>query len=89
MSPAANNTDSTKEAANLAVVPRAVAFAEQLVRNKVYVLPGQICELPGYLRLSLTATEAIMTLRVGAKRHHPRAADLSRRPDTVQQWRAP
>lgn len=36
------------------------AFAVSLARRKLYVLPGQVCELPGYLRLSLTASEAMI-----------------------------
>jgi aspartate aminotransferase len=32
-------------------------FAERLARDKVVVLPGRAVEMPGYLRLSLTATE--------------------------------
>lgn len=37
------------------------AFAEHLAAQKVFTLPGQVCELPGYLRLSLTASEAMIT----------------------------
>lgn len=36
------------------------AFAVRLAERKVYVLPGQVCEMPGYLRISLTATEAMI-----------------------------
>jgi aspartate aminotransferase len=36
------------------------AFAELLARHHVYVLPGSICALPGYLRICLTATEAMI-----------------------------
>jgi aspartate aminotransferase len=38
-------------------IPDDAAFAERLARDKVVVLPGRAVELPGYLRLSLTATE--------------------------------
>jgi hypothetical protein len=38
-------------------IPEDSAFAERLARDKVVVLPGRAVELPGYLRLSLTATE--------------------------------
>ena len=36
------------------------AFAAWLAERKVFVLPGEVCELPGYLRLSLTASEAMV-----------------------------
>jgi aspartate aminotransferase len=36
------------------------AFAAGLAEQKLYVLPGRVCELPGYLRLSLTASEAMI-----------------------------
>lgn len=36
------------------------AFAVGLAEQKLYVLPGRVCELPGYLRLSLTASEAMI-----------------------------
>lgn len=32
------------------------AFAAALAEHHVYVLPGSVCELPGYLRLLLTAS---------------------------------
>jgi aspartate aminotransferase len=38
-------------------IPDDVAFADRLARDRVVVLPGRAVELPGYLRLSLTATE--------------------------------
>jgi aspartate aminotransferase len=37
-----------------------VAFTELLARHHVYVMPGSICELPGWLRICLTATEAMI-----------------------------
>ncbi|MCB0005639.1 MAG: aminotransferase class I/II-fold pyridoxal phosphate-dependent enzyme, partial [Anaerolineales bacterium] len=37
-----------------------IAFADQLAAEGVLVLPGTICEMPGYLRLSLTANEAMI-----------------------------
>jgi aspartate aminotransferase len=36
------------------------AFAAGLAEQKLYALPGRVCELPGYLRLSLTASEAMI-----------------------------
>lgn len=36
------------------------AFAAWLAEHKVYVLPGEVCEVPGHLRLSLTASEAMI-----------------------------
>ena len=33
------------------------AFARTLARDKVLVLPGQVVEMPGYFRISLTATD--------------------------------
>ena len=32
-------------------------FARMLARAKVLVLPGQVVELPGYFRISLTGTD--------------------------------
>ena len=34
-----------------------VAFTDALARQGVFVMPGSVMELPGYLRISLTATE--------------------------------
>jgi aspartate aminotransferase len=36
------------------------AFSELLARHRVYVLPASVCGLPGYLRVCLTATEAMI-----------------------------
>jgi aspartate aminotransferase len=41
-------------------VPDDGAFAERLARDKVAVLPGRAVEMPGYMRLSLTATDAMI-----------------------------
>ena len=35
----------------------AVAFAERLAERDVLTMPGQVAELPGYFRLSLTASD--------------------------------
>lgn len=32
-----------------------LAFFDQLVEHNVYVLPGTVCDIPGYFRISLTA----------------------------------
>ena len=32
-------------------------FADQLATRGVFVLPGRICEMPGYLRICLTAND--------------------------------
>lgn len=37
-----------------------VAFAELLARHHVYVLPASLCALPGWLRISLSASEAMI-----------------------------
>jgi aspartate aminotransferase len=37
-----------------------VAYAERLARDDVFVLPGTVCELPGYFRVCITATEAMI-----------------------------
>ena len=54
-----------------------VAFAELLARRDVYVLPGRAVEMPGYFRLSLTATDAMIdrALPVFAAAIHDAAAD--------------
>lgn len=47
------------------VLPRAptsddTAFARSLADRGVFILPGSICELPGYFRISLTASEEMI-----------------------------
>ena len=37
-----------------------VVFAELLAARDIYVLPGSVCELPGYVRVSLTANDAMI-----------------------------
>lgn len=37
-----------------------VAFADLLGEHDVLVLPGSVCEIPGYFRLSLTASDAMI-----------------------------
>ena len=37
-----------------------LAFARRLAQEKVLVLPGRACEMPGYVRLSLTATDEMV-----------------------------
>lgn len=41
-------------------LPDDQAFADRLARDEVFVLPGAVCELPGWFRISLTATEAMI-----------------------------
>ena len=43
-------------------VPRGdeAAFVERLAARDVYVLPGAVVELPGYFRVSLTASDAMV-----------------------------
>ncbi len=36
------------------------AFTELLAQEKVFVLPGTLCEIPGYFRISLTANEEMI-----------------------------
>jgi len=36
------------------------AFTEMLAEEKVFVLPGTLCEIPGYFRISLTASEKMI-----------------------------
>ena len=36
------------------------AFTEMLAEEKVFVLPGTLCEIPGYFRISLTANEEMI-----------------------------
>lgn len=36
------------------------AFMEILAEEKVFVLPGEVCEMPGYFRISLTANDAMI-----------------------------
>ncbi|MDJ0949141.1 MAG: aminotransferase class I/II-fold pyridoxal phosphate-dependent enzyme [Alphaproteobacteria bacterium] len=37
-----------------------LAFAESLASHNVYVLPGTICDIPGYFRISLTANDEMI-----------------------------
>jgi aspartate aminotransferase len=37
--------------------PDDIAFAERLAQDNVYVMPGTVCEIPGYLRLCFTASD--------------------------------
>ncbi len=51
-----------------------IAFAYSLAEQKVLVLPGSICEAPGYFRISLTATDkmidhAVPVFRAAAHRY--------------------
>ncbi|HJU96855.1 MAG TPA: aminotransferase class I/II-fold pyridoxal phosphate-dependent enzyme [Jiangellaceae bacterium] len=41
-------------------VPDDVAFSRGLADRKVLVLPGTVCEAPGYFRISLTATDKMI-----------------------------
>lgn len=43
-------------------IPDDRAFAELLARDYVYVLPGTLVEMPGYFRISLTATDEMIDL---------------------------
>ena len=52
-----------------------VAFAERLVEQDVLVLPGTVVELPGWLRLSLTASDPMIE---GALRGFGAALDAHR-----------
>lgn len=36
------------------------AFTEMLAAEMVFVLPGTLCEIPGYFRISLTANEEMI-----------------------------
>jgi aspartate aminotransferase len=38
-------------------IPDDVAFTDLLAKHRVLVLPGSIVEVPGWFRISLTATE--------------------------------
>ena len=42
-----------------------VAFAELLAEEGVLVLPGQIVEVPGWFRISLTATDEMVERGLG------------------------
>lgn len=42
-------------------IPDDVAFAEILARHRVLVLPGTIVEVPGWFRISLTASDQMVT----------------------------
>ena len=40
--------------------PDDLAFSRKLAEDKVFVLPGTVCEIPGYFRISLTASDAMI-----------------------------
>ena len=42
------------------------AFAEELAANDVLVLPGTIVELPGWIRVSLTASDEMVEQAIPA-----------------------
>ncbi len=41
-------------------IPDSSEFCDWLAERRIYTLPGEAVELPGYLRLSLTATDAMV-----------------------------
>ena len=41
-------------------IPDAAAFAETLARHRVLVLPGSVVEVPGWFRVSLTASDQMI-----------------------------
>lgn len=41
-------------------IPDSSEFCDWLAERRIYALPGEAVELPGYLRLSLTATDAMV-----------------------------
>ncbi|MGH2769698.1 MAG: aminotransferase class I/II-fold pyridoxal phosphate-dependent enzyme [Actinomycetota bacterium] len=43
-------------------IPDDWAFADLLARDHVYVMPGKLVEMPGYFRISLTATDEMIDL---------------------------
>jgi aspartate aminotransferase len=66
--------------------PDDVAFADLLGEQDILVLPGSVTEIPGYFRISLTASDAMIeralpgfaTAIAYARAHEPRGADLTR-----------
>jgi aspartate aminotransferase len=55
------------------VLPRSpieddLAFTEQLADKDVFVLPGSLVEMPGYFRMSLTATDEMIERALGPLR---------------------
>ena len=41
-----------------------VAFVETLARHRVLVLPGTVVEVPGWFRISLTASDAMVDAEI-------------------------
>ena len=37
-----------------------LAFTDLLAERNVFVLPGAVCEMPGYFRISLTANDEMI-----------------------------
>jgi aspartate aminotransferase len=37
-----------------------VEFTEMLAEHDVFVMPGTVCEIPGYFRISLTASDEMI-----------------------------
>ena len=40
--------------------PNDIAFSRKLAADKVFVLPGAVCEIPGYFRISITASDEMI-----------------------------
>lgn len=55
-----------------------VAFAEQLAEEDIFVLPGRICEMPGYLRICLTANDSMVERSLGGFARAMRKAETRR-----------
>ena len=53
------------------------AFAEMLAAENVFVLPGCICEMPGYLRICLTANDRMVERSLAGFANAMRAATAS------------
>jgi aspartate aminotransferase len=54
------------------------AFAEMLAAEDVFVLPGRICELPGYFRISLTANDEMVERSLNGFAHAMELASTSK-----------
>ena len=53
-----------------------VAFADVLARHRVLVLPGTVVEMPGWFRVSLTASDAMV--EAGIPRFAAARAEVAR-----------
>ena len=69
-----------------------MAFADVLARHRVLVLPGTVVEVPGWFRISLTASDAMVEAGIRGSpppwtRHVAARAEAGARPEVGRRTR--